>query len=126
LICKFMGIKVSLPFLESWAYQTRQLDGYMEVILVANGYFLCFFLEYLTKTWLSKEALIFVMKWVYSSNFGMWNLILYKNSPHKFMFEFIFFNCPWSFEDLLRSLGNPRFFASHVGKEGNYLCSYLC
>lgn len=34
-----MGIRVLLPFLESWARQTWNLEGEMEVMLAANNYF---------------------------------------------------------------------------------------
>ncbi|XP_057831869.1 uncharacterized protein LOC131042571 [Cryptomeria japonica] len=39
LICKFLGIRVSLSFLESWARRTWSPEGEMDVLLAANGYF---------------------------------------------------------------------------------------
>lgn len=43
LIYKFMGLRVSLLFLEMWARKTWNPEGEMEVMLLANSYFMvCF------------------------------------------------------------------------------------
>lgn len=39
LICKYMGIQMSFPFLESWARRTWNPEGEMEVMLATNGIF---------------------------------------------------------------------------------------
>lgn len=41
--CKFMGLIVSLQFLESWAQRTWLLEGEMEIRLLANNYFMVSF-----------------------------------------------------------------------------------
>ncbi|XP_059076672.1 uncharacterized protein LOC131875950 [Cryptomeria japonica] len=41
--CKFMGLRISLQFLESWAQRTWQPEGEMEIRLLANNYFMVSF-----------------------------------------------------------------------------------
>ena len=43
LYCKFLGMKVSLQFLEVWARRTWELEGEMEIMLLANNYFMVTF-----------------------------------------------------------------------------------
>ncbi|XP_059076363.1 uncharacterized protein LOC131875739 [Cryptomeria japonica] len=43
LICKFLGLRLSLPVLESWARRVWNPEGDMEIILAANNYFLVIF-----------------------------------------------------------------------------------
>lgn len=43
LYCKFLGIRVSLQFLEVWAQRTWELKWEMEIILLANSYFMVTF-----------------------------------------------------------------------------------
>ncbi|XP_059068311.1 uncharacterized protein LOC131040439 [Cryptomeria japonica] len=43
LICKFLGLRLSLPVLESWARQIWNPEGDMEILLAANNYFLVIF-----------------------------------------------------------------------------------
>ncbi|XP_057862719.1 uncharacterized protein LOC131071037 [Cryptomeria japonica] len=45
LICKFLGLHLSLPVLESWARRVWNPEGDMEIILAANNYFLVIFLN---------------------------------------------------------------------------------
>lgn len=40
-----MGIRVSLPFIESWDRRSWNLEGEMEIMLVVNSYFLVAFLN---------------------------------------------------------------------------------
>ena len=43
LYCKFLGMKVSLQFLEVWAQRTWEPEGEMEIMLLANNYFMVTF-----------------------------------------------------------------------------------
>lgn len=43
LLCKFMGMQVYLQFLESWAQRTWMPEGEMEVMLLANNFFMVSF-----------------------------------------------------------------------------------
>ena len=43
LICKFMGLHLSLPMLDSWARRVWNLEGDMEILLAANNYFMVIF-----------------------------------------------------------------------------------
>ncbi|XP_057871389.2 uncharacterized protein LOC131077832 [Cryptomeria japonica] len=43
LICKFLGLRLSLPVLESWARRVWKPEGDMEILLAANNYFLVIF-----------------------------------------------------------------------------------
>lgn len=43
LICKFLGLRLSLPVLESWARKVWNPEGDMEILLAANNYFLVIF-----------------------------------------------------------------------------------
>ena len=43
LICKFLGLHLSLPVLDSWARRVWNPEGDMEIILAANNYFLVIF-----------------------------------------------------------------------------------
>ena len=43
LICKFLGLRLSLPMLESWAHQIWNPEGDMEILLEANNYFMVSF-----------------------------------------------------------------------------------
>jgi hypothetical protein len=43
LICKFLGLRLSLPVLNSWAHRVWNPEGDMEIILAANNYFLVIF-----------------------------------------------------------------------------------
>ena len=43
LICKFLGLRLSLPVLESWARRIWNPEGDMEVLLAANNYFMVIF-----------------------------------------------------------------------------------
>ena len=43
LYCKFLGLRVSLQFLEAWARRTWELEGEMEIMLLANNYFMVTF-----------------------------------------------------------------------------------
>lgn len=44
LICKFLGMRVSFPFLEPWIQRTWNLEGDLEILLAANNFFLVDFL----------------------------------------------------------------------------------
>lgn len=41
--CKFMGLRVLLQFLESWAQRTWMSEGEMEIRLLANNFFMVSF-----------------------------------------------------------------------------------
>ena len=43
LICKFLGLRLSLPVLDSWARQVWNPEGEMEILLAANNYFMVIF-----------------------------------------------------------------------------------
>ncbi|XP_059065981.1 uncharacterized protein LOC131857427 [Cryptomeria japonica] len=43
LICKFLGLRLSLPVLESWARRVWNPEGDLEILLAANNYFLVIF-----------------------------------------------------------------------------------
>ena len=43
LICKFLGLRLSLPVLESWVHRIWHPEGDMEILLVANNYFMVIF-----------------------------------------------------------------------------------
>ena len=43
LICKFLGLRLSLPVLESWTYWIWNPEGDMEILLAANNYFMVIF-----------------------------------------------------------------------------------
>ena len=43
LYCKFLGMRVSLQFLEVWARRTWDPEGEMEIMLLANSYFMVTF-----------------------------------------------------------------------------------
>jgi hypothetical protein len=43
LICKFLGLRLSLPILESWAHRMWNPEGDMEILLAANNYFMVIF-----------------------------------------------------------------------------------
>lgn len=43
LICKFLGLCLSLPVLESWAHRVWNPEGDMEILLAANNYFMVIF-----------------------------------------------------------------------------------
>ncbi|XP_059068347.1 uncharacterized protein LOC131858890 [Cryptomeria japonica] len=43
LYCKFLGMRVSLQFLEVWAQRTWEPEGEMEIMLLANSYFMVTF-----------------------------------------------------------------------------------
>lgn len=43
LYCKFLGMRVSLQFLENWAQGTWALEGEMEIMFLANNYFMVTF-----------------------------------------------------------------------------------
>jgi len=43
LYCKFLGMRSSLQFLESWAQRTWALKGEMDIMLLANSYFMVTF-----------------------------------------------------------------------------------
>lgn len=40
LICKFLGIRISLAALEAWIRRSWQVEGDMDIMLVGNSYFL--------------------------------------------------------------------------------------
>ena len=42
-IYNFLGLRISLPMLESWAHQLWNLKGDMEILLAANNYFMVIF-----------------------------------------------------------------------------------
>lgn len=44
LYCKFLGLRVSLQFLENWAQKVWEPEGEMEVTLLANNFFMVTFL----------------------------------------------------------------------------------
>lgn len=44
LYCKFLGLKVSLEFLGNWAWRVWELEGKMEVTLLANNFFMVTFI----------------------------------------------------------------------------------
>lgn len=44
LYCKFLGMRVSLQFLETWAWRTWEPEGEMEVTLLANNFFMVTFI----------------------------------------------------------------------------------
>ena len=43
LICKFLGLFLSLPILESWVHRMWNLEGDMEILLATNNYFMVIF-----------------------------------------------------------------------------------
>ena len=43
LICNFLGLRLSLPVLESWAHRIWNPNGDMEILLAANNYFMVSF-----------------------------------------------------------------------------------
>ena len=43
LICKFLGLRLSLPVLKSWVHQMWNPEGDMEILLAANNYFMVIF-----------------------------------------------------------------------------------
>jgi hypothetical protein len=43
LICKFLGLRLSLPVLDSWARRVWNPEGDMEILLAANNYFMVIF-----------------------------------------------------------------------------------
>lgn len=43
LYCKFLGLKISLQFLDMWAQKTWMLEGEMEIHLLENNYFMVTF-----------------------------------------------------------------------------------
>ena len=43
LYCKFLGMRVSLQFLEVWTRRTWEPEGEMEIMLLANNYFMVTF-----------------------------------------------------------------------------------
>ena len=43
LICKFLGLRLSLPVLDSWARRVWNPEGDMEILLAANKYFMVIF-----------------------------------------------------------------------------------
>ena len=43
LICKFLGLRLSLPVLDSWVRRVWNPEGNMEIVLAANNYFLVIF-----------------------------------------------------------------------------------
>ena len=44
LICKFLGIRISLSSLEAWICRSWQVEGDMKTILARNSYFFVIFL----------------------------------------------------------------------------------
>ena len=80
LICKYLGIHISLSALEAWIHRSWQVEGDMEIMLGGNSYFLLFSLACLTVIMFLKEALIFTTMWGYLSNLGIQDLILLKIS----------------------------------------------
>ena len=43
LICKFLGLRLSLPVLDSWARRVWNPEGDMEILVAANNYFMVIF-----------------------------------------------------------------------------------
>ena len=43
LICKFLGIRISLSSLEAWIRRSWQVEGDMQIMLVGNSYFFVVF-----------------------------------------------------------------------------------
>jgi hypothetical protein len=43
LICKFLGLRLSLPVLDSWARRVWNPEGDMEILIAGNNYFLVIF-----------------------------------------------------------------------------------
>ena len=54
LYCKFLGMRVSSQFLEVWAQRTWELEGEMEIILLANSYFMVTFNCIADRNWVFK------------------------------------------------------------------------
>ena len=43
LICKFLGIRISLSALEAWIHRSWQVEGDMEIMLAGNSFFFVVF-----------------------------------------------------------------------------------
>lgn len=79
LICKFIGIWVPLPFLESLDHHIWNPKGEIEVILVANNYFLVVISCIIDKNKAFKEGHIFIIKLDFSLICGMLGLVLWRS-----------------------------------------------
>ena len=103
LICKFLGLRLSLSVLDSWARRVWNPEGDMEILLVANNYFMVIFSSMADRNKAFEGGPYFLIRWGYSSSLGIRALILLRKSPLEFQ-------CGFACRDFLWNFGGKTFF----------------
>ena len=93
LICKFLGLRLSLPMLEAWAHQIWNLEGDMEILLVANNYFMVSFSSMSDRNKVFEGGPYFFNQVGFSSNPGTLDSTPWRRSRLGSLCRFGFHGC---------------------------------